>query len=81
MKTIISITLASALLAGCASIQHEPISRMDDHDTPASHGNLGSRSSFSVDRTRPSSTQGNITRGTTPSGKSITTYNDTLSAR
>ena len=78
MKTIISIALASALLAGCANIQHDPISRQDDHDTPASHGNRGGTASATTNKS--SSIRDRVST-TTRNGLTTTTYTGSFSPR
>ena len=72
MKTIISIALASALLAGCADIRHEPISRTYDDDRPS-----GGTMSASTNK---SSSISDRTTTKTRNGTTTTSWNDTLSA-
>ena len=73
MKTIISIALASALLAGCANIQHDPISRTYDDDRP-------SGSTMSASTNKSSSIRDRVST-TTRNGLTTTTYTGSFSPR
>ena len=73
MKTIISIALASALLAGCADIRHDPISRTYDDDRPSGGTASASTNKSSSIRDRVSTT--------TRNGLTTTTWNGSLETR